>query len=94
MINLMTPESASTTHYFWAFARNFRLDEPGVTEFLRANVGRTFDEDKDMLEATATQPRQRGRAGVPASPVKAGCRPDAGPAAARARMIEAETRGG
>ncbi len=51
VINLMTPETESTSHYFWAFARNFRLDEPEVTEFLRENVRRTFDEDKDMLEA-------------------------------------------
>ena len=51
VINLITPESASTSHYFWAFARNFRLDEPEVTEFLRDNVRSTFDEDKEMLEA-------------------------------------------
>jgi vanillate O-demethylase monooxygenase subunit len=51
VINLMTPETDSTSHYFWAFARNFRLEEPEVTEFLRENVRRTFDEDKDMLEA-------------------------------------------
>ena len=47
----MTPETESTSHYFWAFARNFRLDEPEVTEFLRENVRRTFDEDREMLEA-------------------------------------------
>jgi phenylpropionate dioxygenase-like ring-hydroxylating dioxygenase large terminal subunit len=51
VINLITPATATTSHYFWAFARNFRLDEPEVTHFLRNNVGRTFDEDKEMLEA-------------------------------------------
>ena len=51
VINLITPETAISSHYFWAFARNFRLDEPAVTAFLRDNVGRTFDEDKDILEA-------------------------------------------
>jgi vanillate O-demethylase monooxygenase subunit len=50
VINLITPETATTAHYFWAFARNFRLDEPAVTVFLRENVGRTFDEDKEILE--------------------------------------------
>ncbi len=50
VINLITPESATTAHYFWAFARNFRLDEPAVTVFLRENVGRTFDEDREILE--------------------------------------------
>ena len=50
VINLITPETATIAHYFWAFARNFRLDEPAVTVFLRENVGRTFDEDKEILE--------------------------------------------
>jgi vanillate O-demethylase monooxygenase subunit len=51
VIDLITPETETSAHYFWAFARNFRLDEPEVTEFLRENVRRTFDEDKEMLEA-------------------------------------------
>jgi phenylpropionate dioxygenase-like ring-hydroxylating dioxygenase large terminal subunit len=50
VINLITPASATTAHYFWAFARNFRIDEPAVTAFIRANVGRTFDEDQEILE--------------------------------------------
>ena len=51
VINLITPETTATSHYFWAFARNFRLNEPEVTEFLRDGVRSTFDEDKEMLEA-------------------------------------------
>ena len=51
VIDLITPETDSTSHYFWAFARNFRLNEPEVTEFLRDNVRATFDEDKEMLES-------------------------------------------
>ncbi len=51
VINLITPETVSTSHYFWAFARNFRLEEAEVTEFLRDGVRSTFDEDKEMLEA-------------------------------------------
>ena len=92
VINLMTPETASSTHYFWAFARNFRLDEPGVTEFLRANVGRTFDEDKDMLEG---QQRNLGGAAEPVFQLTV--KADAGPTQGRrllASLIEAETRGG
>jgi len=91
VINLMTPESATSTHYFWAFARNFRLDEPGVTEFLRANVSRTFDEDKDMLES------QQRNIGDVAEPVfSIAVKADAGPTQGRrllASLIEAETRG-
>jgi len=91
VINLMTPETATSTHYFWAFARNFRLDEPGVTEFLRANVGRTFDEDKDMLES------QQRIIGDVADPVfTIAVKADAGPTQGRrllASLIEAESRG-
>jgi len=91
VINLMTPESSTTTHYFWAFARNFRLDEPGVTEFLRANVGRTFDEDKDMLEG-----QQRNLGGSAEHVFQLTVKADAGPTQGRrllASLIEAETRG-
>jgi vanillate O-demethylase monooxygenase subunit len=85
----MTPETATSTHYFWAFARDFRLDEPGVTEFLRANVGRTFDEDKDMLES-------QQRIGDVAEPVfSIAVKADAGPTQGQllASLIEAEARG-
>jgi vanillate O-demethylase monooxygenase subunit len=91
VINLMTPETETTTHYFWAFARNFRLDEPGVTEFLRLNVGRTFDEDKEMLES-----QQRNIGAVAEPQFSIAVKADAGPTQGRrllASMIEAEARG-
>ncbi len=91
VINLMTPETAMSTHYFWAFARNFRLDETGVTEFLRVNVGRTFDEDKEMLEA---QQRNIGEVAEPVFSIAV--KADAGPTQGRrllASHIEAEARG-
>jgi hypothetical protein len=70
---------------------NFRLDEPGVTEFLRANVGRTFDEDKDMLES------QQRNIGTVAEPVfSIAVKADVGPTQGRrllASMLEAEARG-
>ena len=91
VINLMTPETATSTHYFWAFARNFRLDEPGVTEFLRTNVGRTFDEDKEMLES-----QQRNIGDVAEPQFSIAVKADAGPTQGRrllASLIEAEARG-
>ena len=76
-----------STHYFWAFARNFRLDEPGVTEFLRANVGRTFDEDKDMLES------QQRNIGTVAEPVfSIAVKADVGPTQGR-RLLASHDRG-
>ena len=91
VIDLITPETATTSHYFWAFARNFRLDEPAVTEFLRENVGHTFDEDKDMLES---QQRVLGSETEPVFQVA--IKADAGPTQGcrlLASMLEGEARG-
>lgn len=92
VIDLITPETAASSHYFWAFARNFRLAEPAVTEFLRENVRRTFDEDKDMLEAQQRNIGEReSERGFDVA-----IRADAGPTQGRrllASMLEAEARG-
>jgi Vanillate O-demethylase oxygenase C-terminal domain len=47
----LTPESESTTHYFFAQAHAFSLDDPGVTEALHQGLLRAFDEDRRMIEA-------------------------------------------
>lgn len=88
VIDLITPETETTSHYFWAFARDCRLEESAVTEYLREAVRRTFDEDKEMLEA---QQARLGDAAKPAFPVAFAC--DVGPTQGRrllARLIEAE----
>ena len=82
---------ADVVALLWAFARNFRLDEIAVTEFLRENVRRTFDEDKVTLEA---QQRIIGPETEPTFQVT--IRADAGPTQGRrllASMIEVESRG-
>jgi vanillate O-demethylase monooxygenase subunit len=49
--HLVTPESATRCHYFWAIARNFRLDDEALTEQLSATTNHIFtSEDKWMLE--------------------------------------------
>jgi len=91
VIDLITPETDSSSHYFWAFSRNFRLQEPEVTEFLRDGVRRTFDEDKVMLEA---QQRVLGT-GDHDPAYKVVVKADAGAIQGRrllASMIEAEAR--
>lgn len=50
-LHVVTPENENTTHYFWAYARNFRIDDTAVTEMLRAGAAATFDEDVAILEA-------------------------------------------
>ena len=49
--HLVTPETATTTHYFLYHARNFALDMPGITEFMHENLFKAFEEDRDGLEA-------------------------------------------
>ena len=35
VLNTMTPETATTCHYFWAFVRNHRLTEQRLTTEIR-----------------------------------------------------------
>ncbi len=49
--HVITPETGTTTLYHWAFARDFALDDEGVTETLARDGLRTFMEDAVVLEA-------------------------------------------
>ena len=49
-LNAITPETERTTHYFWAQAHNFRLDEPLVTDMLFEQIRATFDQDWEVFE--------------------------------------------
>jgi phenylpropionate dioxygenase-like ring-hydroxylating dioxygenase large terminal subunit len=51
VLNTITPESGTSCHYFWAFARNYCLDEQRLTHELREGVARIFREDEAVLEA-------------------------------------------
>jgi len=62
VLHLLTPESPTSTHYFWAFVRNYRLDDAELTEGIRKASSATFDEDKDVLE---TQQHQMQRLNIP-----------------------------
>ena len=48
-LNAITPETDKTTHYFWAQAHDFRLDEPWITDLLFANVHEAFLEDLEII---------------------------------------------
>lgn len=50
VLHLLTPETATSTHYFWALCRNFSRDDAELTEQLRQAVVHTFNEDKHILE--------------------------------------------
>jgi vanillate monooxygenase len=49
-LNAITPETEKTTHYFWAQAHNFLLDEPQATEMLFEQIDATFHEDWEVFE--------------------------------------------
>ena len=51
VIDVMTPESATSTHYFWGMARNFDIQDTGFTARFKAQQGRVFMEDVEILEA-------------------------------------------
>lgn len=49
--NLVTPETAESSFYFWTHVRNFAVDDPAVTDMVRGNFVETFAEDVDVIEA-------------------------------------------
>ncbi len=50
IINAMTPETASTTHYHWAVGRDYLISNPGITKILHDEVSKAFDQDLEILE--------------------------------------------
>jgi vanillate O-demethylase monooxygenase subunit len=84
----LTPETETSTHYFWHHARNFRLDEPALTERLEAATSKAFGEDVAIIEAQQDR-MARAPAGKPIVDINA----DAGVLQARRlldRLIEQE----
>ena len=51
VLNTITPETDKTCLYFWAFARNYCLNEQRLTHELREGVAGIFREDEHVLEA-------------------------------------------
>ncbi|MDB5579227.1 MAG: hypothetical protein JWR80_4403 [Bradyrhizobium sp.] len=55
-VHILTPETASTTHYFFASTRNFRLDDRAFNEETRQLRARVFStEDEPMIAAQQTR---------------------------------------
>jgi vanillate O-demethylase monooxygenase subunit len=51
VVNLITPETRTSSHYFWAIVRGFRIDDKALDDVIRDGIVRTFDQDKAILEA-------------------------------------------
>jgi vanillate O-demethylase monooxygenase subunit len=50
-LNAITPETERNTHYFWAQAHNFMIDDPRVTDLVFEQVKTAFDQDVAAIEA-------------------------------------------
>lgn len=50
-LNAITPETDATTHYFWAQAYNFRIDQPWLRDVIRNQVRTAFGEDLTIIQA-------------------------------------------
>ena len=59
VLNLLTPETETSSHYFWAIARSYDLENAELADYIRQEINKTFDEDKVLLEAQ--QQRLKGR---------------------------------
>lgn len=52
-VQALTPETETSTHYFWAAANGFALDDPSVTEEIRHQTEIAFAEDHAIIQAQA-----------------------------------------
>ena len=50
-LTFITPETETSSHYFWASTRNFKIDDEAMTHQVRHLVDLTFTQDKVVLEA-------------------------------------------
>jgi phenylpropionate dioxygenase-like ring-hydroxylating dioxygenase large terminal subunit len=49
--SIQTPETATTSHYWFCQARNFKLDDEALTEQIFQGVVKAFEEDRTVIEA-------------------------------------------
>lgn len=76
ILNLITPETATSSHYFWAHARQIRRKDVALTDAIRRSVIETFDQNKVVLEAQQIEAGLAGSVdpgmvlGIDAGPVR------------------------
>jgi phenylpropionate dioxygenase-like ring-hydroxylating dioxygenase large terminal subunit len=64
--SIQTPETETTSHYWFCQARNFELDNAAMTEQIFADVLVAFEEDRSMIEGQQKVMRQLpGRPMIP-----------------------------
>lgn len=78
VLNLITPETDTSSHYFWGIARAYQRDDGKLTAYIQEQIYHTFNQDKVVLEA-----QQRNLGAEASSPFPVALRTDAGPIQAR-----------
>jgi len=56
--NTITPETEGSSHYFWMFPRNYRIDSQRLTTEQRIGITSIFNEDRAVLEAQEVAMRE------------------------------------
>jgi vanillate O-demethylase monooxygenase subunit len=79
ILHAITPTARDRTRYWWAIARDYRIDEAAVTEMMRAAIVEAFEEDRLALEWIREVQDRDGLDPVPERSVK----PDRGGLAMR-----------
>jgi vanillate O-demethylase monooxygenase subunit len=59
VVNLMTPETETSTWYHWGMVRNFQTDDRGLTFRIRDGQAAVFEEDTQILESQQRNVLQR-----------------------------------
>lgn len=57
----LTPETATTTHFFWLHVRNYQLGDPQAESMLRAALEQTYQEDLAIEVALQRSQEETGR---------------------------------
>jgi phenylpropionate dioxygenase-like ring-hydroxylating dioxygenase large terminal subunit len=83
-LNVITPETETTTHYFWGQAHDFKIDDPSITEMLFSQVHTAFLEDLAVVGAQQSRISGYG----PDLPAQVDLNQDAGGMQAR-RIVDA-----
>jgi len=50
VIDFITPETETSTWYFWGMARNFNAQDQALSDQIRSSLSKVFSEDLQMLE--------------------------------------------
>lgn len=51
VMNMPTPETETSSHYFYAHSRHFKIDDPEWDEIYRTQFTQVFEEDQTILNA-------------------------------------------